>query len=447
MSSNVAIEVSNISKCYQIYESSKDRFKEFFVPKLNRLLNRKEVKYYKEYWALHDVSFKINKGQTVGVIGRNGSGKSTLLQIICGTLNPSGGSVHVHGRVAALLELGSGFNPEFTGLENIYLGANILGLSKQEIDKRLQSIMDFADIGEFLSQPVKTYSSGMTVRLAFSLIAHVDADILIIDEALAVGDAFFTQKCMRFLRKFMETGTVLFVSHDTASIKSLCNFAVWLDEGRLIQSGDPELVCNSYMESVHTNKIIDSSQFGTRHQLYVPNVDVRSDLIDSSNLANRISVFEFNPDSPRFGEARALISGVLVRDKNGDPCNQVLGGELVTLEISCSAQVDVESIIIGFYFKDRLGQYIFGDNTFLTYSNDPISLRCGEKCTAAFGFYMPRLSKGHYSICAAVATGNQEDHAQQDWVHDAVILESAESSVSGGMVGIPMTSIKIARII
>jgi lipopolysaccharide transport system ATP-binding protein len=203
MSSDVAaIRVNNLSKCYHIYDRPPDRLKQFVLPKLQQLVGRSPRPFYREFWALKDVSFEVNRGETVGVIGRNGSGKSTLLQLICGTLYTTSGSVETNGRVAALLELGSGFNPEFTGRENVYMNGSVLGLTKGEIDDRFDDIAAFADIGEFLEHPIKTYSTGMYTRLAFAVIAHVSAEILVIDEALAVGDAFFVQKCMRFLRKF-----------------------------------------------------------------------------------------------------------------------------------------------------------------------------------------------------------------------------------------------------
>ena len=207
MSSNdFAIRVQGLSKYYQIYDAPKDRLKQMLVPRLQRIIDKQPKQYFREFKALNDVSFEIKKGETVGIIGRNGSGKSTLLQIICGTLFPTSGSVQTNGRIAALLELGSGFNPEFTGRENVYMNAAVLGLSKEEVDTRFDDIVTFADIGDFIEQPVKTYSSGMMVRLAFSVIAHVDAGILVIDEALAVGDVFFQQKCMRYLRKFKKKG-------------------------------------------------------------------------------------------------------------------------------------------------------------------------------------------------------------------------------------------------
>ncbi len=203
-SDQVAIQISKLSKCYEIYDAPRDRLKQFILPVLQRKTGRSPKRYFREFWALRDVSFDVMKGETIGVIGRNGCGKSTLLQMICGTLSPTEGSIRTQGRIAALLELGSGFNPEFTGRENVYLNAAVLGLTRSEIEARFDAITAFAEIGEFIEQPVKTYSSGMMVRLAFAVIAHVDADILIVDEALAVGDAFFTQKCMRFLRQFMK---------------------------------------------------------------------------------------------------------------------------------------------------------------------------------------------------------------------------------------------------
>jgi len=186
-----------------------------------------------EFLALNDVSFEVSRGETVGIIGRNGAGKSTLLQIVCGTLKPTSGFIETHGRIAAMLELGAGFNPEFSGRENIFLNGYIVGLTRQQIEARYDAICGFADIGEFIEQPIKTYSAGMAVRLAFAVMAHVDAQILVIDEALAVGDARFVQKCMRFLREFKERGTLLFVSHDTIAVSSLCDRAIWLDAGRV----------------------------------------------------------------------------------------------------------------------------------------------------------------------------------------------------------------------
>ena len=241
MSSDISIKVENLSKCYQIYDKPRDR--------LLQMLSRGRKQYFREFWALRGVSFEIKKGETVGIIGRNGSGKSTLLQMVCGTLSPTDGIVITQGRVAALLELGAGFNTEFTGRENVLLNAAILGFPSEEILAKMDQIAAFSELGEFLEQPVKTYSSGMFVRLAFSIAIHVDPAILIVDEALAVGDARFQAKCMRRIKDIKDQGTtILFVSHDVASVRTLCERAIWLDNGQVFDQGDVFPVTGRYME-------------------------------------------------------------------------------------------------------------------------------------------------------------------------------------------------------
>jgi lipopolysaccharide transport system ATP-binding protein len=243
-SDDVAIRVQDLSKCYEIYAAPRDRLKQFVLPPLQRLAGRPSQQYFREFWALKDVSFEVKKGETVGIIGRNGSGKSTLLQMICGTLNPTRGSIQTNGRIAALLELGSGFNPEFTGRENVYMNAAVLGLSKDEIDSRFDDIVAFADIGQFIEQPVKTYSSGMIVRLAFAVQAVIDPDIFVVDEALAVGDEKFQRKCFARLEALKSRGSsILFVSHSPASVIELCDKTLLLDYGaRLMYSPAPAAI-------------------------------------------------------------------------------------------------------------------------------------------------------------------------------------------------------------
>lgn len=239
MSSNdIAISVKNLSKCYEVYDKPGDRLKQFILPKFQHLFFKNSKKYFRDFWALNDVSFEVKKGETVGIIGKNGSGKSTLLQLICGTLTPTTGEVKTIGRIAALLELGSGFNPDFTGRENVYLNGAVLGLTKAEIEDRFEAIETFADIGDFIDQPVKTYSSGMYVRLAFAVQVHIDAAIVIIDEALAVGDIFFQQKCYTRLEELRNSGAaILFVSHGMNTIEQFCDRAVYLDHGKPIFIG------------------------------------------------------------------------------------------------------------------------------------------------------------------------------------------------------------------
>ena len=235
------IRVDHLSKCYQIYNSPHDRLKQFVAPRLRRVLGRPPVSYFREFWALRDVSFNVGRGETVGIIGRNGSGKSTLLQMICGTLMPTSGTVETHGRVAALLELGAGFNPEFTGRENVFLNAMVLGLNQAEIEARFDDIAAFADIGQFIEQPVKHYSSGMYARLAFAVAINVDPDILVVDEALAVGDEPFQRKCFARIDAIKNRGaTILFVSHSGAAIINLCDRAVLLNAGERLYTGIPK---------------------------------------------------------------------------------------------------------------------------------------------------------------------------------------------------------------
>ena len=448
MSSNdIAIRVQGLSKCYEIYANPRDRLKQFILPRLQRLIGQAPKRYYREFWALKDVSFEIKKGETVGIIGRNGSGKSTLLQMICGTLNPTIGSIQTNGRIAALLELGSGFNPEFTGRENVYMNASVLGLNNDEIDMRFDDIVAFADIGDFIEQPVKTYSSGMIVRLAFAVIAHVDADILVVDEALAVGDAFFTQKCMRFLRKFMKTGTVLFVSHDTGSVKSLCKHAVWIEKGQVLQEGLPKDVCGLYHEAFYEAQ--QGKSTATKLRAFkkiddsLPLKDQRLEFINTSNLRNDLQVFKFNPDAASFGKGGAQIRNVRLLDEKEHPLAWIVGGEKVTLRVTVHAYQDLDAPIIGFHIKDRLGQSLFGDNTFLSYKEQPVNCKEGNELQADFTFNMPLLPAGEYSITIAIANGTQEIHEQHHWIHDAVLFKSESSSVVSGLIGIPMREVKL----
>lgn len=440
MSSDFAIKVENLSKCYHIYDKPQDR--------LWQMLTRGRKQFYKEFWALKDVSFEVKKGETFGIVGRNGSGKSTLLQMICGTLNPTSGTIQTNGRIAALLELGSGFNPEFTGRENVYMNATVLGLTKKEIDERFDKIIEFADIGDFIEQPIKTYSSGMVVRLAFAVIAHVDADILVIDEALSVGDAFFTQKCMRFLRQFMKDGTVLFVSHDTGAVINLCNVAILLNSGEILKIGSPKEVCDIYHAAQYeVNQNIEgatgqiSEDFKNSQNELSEYHDIRADLINSSTLRNDIEIFEFDPNQAGFGTGDAKITSVQILNPHGNPLSTVIGGEDIILEIKCIAYKEIIRPIVGFVFKDRLGQAIFADNTYITYKFNPVSVNNGEEIIARFEFRLPVLPSGDYTISPSIAEGTQENHIQHHWLHDALAVRVYASSVCHGLIGLPIRNI------
>lgn len=267
MSSNVTVEVNGVSKCYFIYDNPKYRLIGPIVNRLRKMCGLQVKKYHKEHWALKDLNFKIERGDSVGVVGKNGAGKSTLLQMLTGTLSPTSGSIQVNGRVAALLELGAGFNPEFTGRENIFMNASILGLTKDEINATYDDIVSFADIGDFINQPVKTYSSGMYVRLAFAVAANIQPDILIIDEALAVGDIRFQLKCLKHMNALKDKGTtILFVSHSPEQVKRFCNKAIWIDGGAIRASGSANDVCDRYNDFMYQIQHADTGSNDTRQQ-------------------------------------------------------------------------------------------------------------------------------------------------------------------------------------
>jgi lipopolysaccharide transport system ATP-binding protein len=445
----VVIRVKNLSKRYEIYDRPSDRLKQFIFPRISKFFGKSAKTYFREFWALKNVTFEVGKGETVGIVGRNGSGKSTLLQLICGTLSPTFGEIEVNGRVAALLELGSGFNPEFSGRENVFLNATILGLSANEISARFDAIADFADIGEFIEQPVKTYSSGMLVRLAFAVIAHVDADILVIDEALAVGDVFFTQKCMRFLRKFMETGTVLFVSHDTGSITALCNWALRLEGGALLEGGPPKMICENYLEDFYSSRGIRDQKTESieikKNQTYKKiNVVAPANPLNFENLHSDINFFEFNEDAHSFGMGGVKILEVKMLNEYGQHQTLINSGGLVVLSILFKAIVALNNPIVGFFVRDKLGQNLFGDNTFIASSNEKIICSSDDMLEAQFHFQMPRLLAGDYSITVAVAEGTPESHIQHQWIHDALIFKST-GSLSTGIIGIHMSEIKLIK--
>ncbi|WP_211460704.1 ABC transporter ATP-binding protein [Collimonas silvisoli] len=456
MSSEIAVRVSGLSKCFSTYDRPQNRLKQSLYSLAARLLPNGQLRQRlqqrahacaRHFWALHDIDFEVKKGETVGVIGRNGSGKSTLLQIICGTLAPTSGQVEVNGRVAALLELGSGFNPEYSGRENVYLNGQLLGLTREQVDQRFGDIAAFADIGDFIDQPVKAYSSGMYVRLAFAVIAHVDADVLVVDEALAVGDAFFTQKCMRFLRKFMKTGTVLFVSHDTGSLKNLCTHAIWIEKGRMLQTGSPKDVCDLYLQAFYEaqqGKSTTTQMRAAVKQSDKPAKDQRLTFLNATNLRNDIKLFAFDPDAASFGKGGAQITGVEFYDAAEHPLSWVVGGESVTLKISVVAHQLLESPIVGFYIKDKLGQTLFGDNTYLSYHDHAVVCHESDLLEAEFSFLMPILPRGEYTVNVAIAEGTQDEHTQLHWIHDALLFKSESSSASTGLVGIPMENIRLA---
>jgi lipopolysaccharide transport system ATP-binding protein len=420
---DIAIKVQNLSKCYHIYENPRDRLKQFVAPRLQRMTWQAPKQYFREFWALKDVSFEVKKGETVGIIGRNGSGKSTLLQMICGTLTPTSGSIETNGRIAALLELGSGFNPEFTGRENVNMNASVLGLSQEEIDARFDDIIAFADIGDFIDQPVKTYSSGMYVRLAFAVVVYVDADILIIDEALSVGDAFFQAKCMSRLKHIVDIGTtILFVSHDINTVKALCSRALFLDHGIGRAFGQTSDVAQIYSKEwvqqanalhlkLNSDGQDDAVSVITEYQ--PERLDLPTELVFSGRSGTEHAqyiVFQcFCGIEPigllplEFGSTLRLVS-------------------LIEIKETC------DQLVVSIHIKDRNNQHLVGFNSGVMAGLYDRLWQQGEKFQVEFEFPI-RLQQGRYSITALISSladvTQYSDVKFIDWLEDVGVFEVA----------------------
>lgn len=437
------LALRGLGKCYHIYEKPEHRL-------LQGLL-RGRKKFHRDFWALRNVTMDVHRGETVGVIGRNGSGKSTLLQLVCGTLTPTEGSVESKGRIAALLELGSGFNPEFTGRENVFLNASLLGLHRVQIEERFPAIAEFADIGQFIDQPVKTYSSGMFVRLAFAVIANTDADVLIIDEALAVGDALFTQKCMRFLHQFRSRGTILFVSHDTGAVLNLCDKALWLQEGQVTTFGRAKDVVEGYVQWNMEQLQGSSASALARASPTQPGAADSEREVVASDAAAGVPPSLGDPRSGEtpapteahlppqkdFGKGGATIEYVGLHRSDGRRAHTVKGGEAVTLRIAARATTDVLSPILGFHVKDRLGQVVFGENSFVSTAGSALALARNELIVASFDFVMPHMRTGEYVFDVAFAEGTQAIHVQHHWVFDALVVHVLSERPVFGILSIP----------
>lgn len=381
-SSEIAIRVSNLSKCYQIYDNPRDRLKQFVLPRFQKLTGQMPKHYFREFNALKDVSFEIKKGETVGIIGRNGSGKSTLLQIICGTLSPTSGSVQTNGRIAALLELGSGFNPEFTGRENVYMNAAVLGLSHEEINRKYNQIIAFADIGDFVNQPVKTYSSGMVVRLAFAVAISVDPEILVVDEALSVGDFIFQQKCYRRIKELQDLGSsILLVSHDLSSIVQFCNTAIVLKNGETQFEGEAKDAAGFYKQlySSDIKQFIQSS---------------RSEKIGFDSILKKN--YQASPHTKEYGNDFVEIYDWAVLDNEKNVVTAFYSDQYCEIVIRLRFICDCIDPIVGYFFADSQGREITGTNT--EYLGTPLGKRiAGEKVEIRFKQILG-LSSGEYSI-------------------------------------------------
>lgn len=394
-----AIVVEDVTKVYRLYDNPKDRFKEAVNP-------FKKV-YSVPFYALNHISFTVEKGETVGIIGTNGSGKSTILKIITGVINSSEGKIEVNGKVSALLELGAGFDMEYSGVENIFMNGAVLGFTREQMEKKKDEILEFADIGDFVYQPVKTYSSGMLVRLAFALAINVEPEILIIDEALAVGDAFFQAKCFHKLEEIKASGTtILFVSHDIVSVKRLCSRAIWIEKGNLREIGPSGVVCEKYMSAqiVRTNRENEKilAQMKPDEHDDVRNMKKGKEIV-------RFPKFVTDHAEAMTTTGRAELLSFYILDEEGQQVNMLETRKIYKFGIVGKFYEDTERALFGFELEDLKGTRVFGINNFMQ-KKSIAKAKKGTVYEVSFQFELPRFHKGEYLVTPAIAAGTQENH-------------------------------------
>ncbi|HVG31167.1 MAG TPA: ABC transporter ATP-binding protein [Pyrinomonadaceae bacterium] len=410
-----ALRVEGVAKQYRIYEHPSDRLVES--------LTRGRVRRHREFWALRDVSFEVERGTTTGIVGPNGSGKSTLLQIVTGTLEPTHGRVLVEGRVAALLELGAGFNPEFTGLENVYMNAALMGFSRRETDGRLKEIERFAEIGDFLHQPVKTYSSGMYVRLAFAIAVNTDPDVLVVDEALSVGDTIFQHRCVRRIREMQEAGTtILFVSHEPTLVRALCSRAIFLNAGRMLADGQPVDVLNRYQRLIMAREEAYDGESASDAGAPAADAGAAADAGDES-AADRTSAAAGRAPltyTYRHGNRDAEIVSAEIINARGEPVELVDSGDAVVVRMRILFHRDVERPVCGFMIRNRHGINVYGTNT----EQRGLALgaaRAGEQIEAEFAFDC-WLGQEHYFVSVAA---HSPEGVAFDWMDGVIFFRVA----------------------
>lgn len=415
--SDIAIKVENLTKIYKLYNQPIDRLKEVIDPR--------RKKFHKDFHALNDVSFEIKKGETVGIIGKNGAGKSTLLKILTGVLTPTRGDLEINGRISSLLELGAGFNPEYTGIQNIYLQGSIFGYSEEEMKRKLDSILEFSDIGEYIHQPYKMYSSGMAARVAFATAINVEPDILIVDEALSVGDVAFQNKCIRKMVSMMENGvTVLFVSHDTQAIKKFCTKAIWLRDGQKIMDGDAENVTNAY---------ISYSSYGLETK-FVESMASSREIIKTK--------MEFKS---KFGTGDAEYTYAGFFDENNKETKVLLQGKKFCFRAIVQVNSrEITDIANGITFIDRLNNRIITMNSYM-YKKPLERVISNSSFEVNFAFKLPKIAPGEYVVDVALAEGTQMIHQQLCWINSALTVNvvSNDSIDSGCIYTIPFEEVQI----
>lgn len=413
-SNNKALTVNNVTKIYKLYEKPIDRLKE--------AMSLTHKNYHRDFFALNGISFDVEKGQTVGIIGTNGSGKSTILKIITGVLTPTTGDVQVNGVISALLELGAGFNMDYTGIENIYMNGTMMGFSRKEMDEKLQDILDFADIGDFVYQPVKTYSSGMFVRLAFALAINVEPEILIVDEALSVGDVFFQAKCYRRMEEIRKNGTtILMVTHDMGAIIKYCDRVVVLNKGNFIAEGEPGKMVDLY------KKILANQMDDLNEELEAVDNRLYNDFSGDQAIAERSRAaaggmmkdkLTINPNRTEYGDKRAEIIDFGLLDERGNITNLLLKGERFTIKERIHFHGEIETPIFTYTIKDKRGADLTGTNTMFE-SSDVKSVRKGDEYVVEFTQKMT-LQGGEYLLSMSCTGFENGEHVVYHRLYDIV---------------------------
>lgn len=376
------IVVQNVSKTFKLYRKPSERLKEILLRRC----------YHKEFHAVNNVSFEVQEGETLGIIGENGAGKSTILKLLTGILIPDAGSVHITGKITGLLELGTGFNPEFSGINNIIHNAAYLGLSRQEINKRLDTIIEFTELGEFIHEPIKTYSSGMIMRLAFSVAIHADPKAFVVDEALSVGDAYFQQKCMKKIKEFKNNGgSIVFVSHDMNAVKVLCDKALLLEQGKIVEQGDPETIINTY------NFLIAKRSRGEE-------ITYRDDLTSSG-----------------YGNHKVVIDEIALIDANNHKSEIFMSGHPFKIVVRLTGQEKIDNLTLGILIRDKFGQDIYGTNS--CHLDKQINIRQKETIIIIYNFEEVNLGPGKYSVSAAIHTGSTHIDECFHWMDKGALFE------------------------
>lgn len=406
MENKYAIQIENVTKKYNLYANPQDRFREAVG-----LGGKKSL--HSDFYALNGVSFDVKKGETVGIVGTNGSGKSTLLKIITGVLKPTSGNVKVEGRISALLELGAGFNQEYTGMENIYLNGRMMGYSRKEMEKRVPDIVEFAEIGEFINQPVKTYSSGMFARLAFAVAINVEPDILIVDEALSVGDLFFQNKCFRKFDELKEKNvTILFVSHDISSVRQMCSRVLWIEKGNQQIFDESDKVCDMYM---------DMKRKGM-NELQENVTDNDAVYVEPNFKDDKIKFPSINWKESSIQTEKLEIKSVYLTDDKNRIVSSMEVDEKYKYHVVISLKENMKDLIVGIVVENNKGIPLYDFNNYIN-EGKVMEGKNGDIIEAVFEFTLPRIMKGTYLVSAAVAQGRQENHIMLTWLHGVMELE------------------------